>query len=119
MKSSFVLPRIVVLAVAMTSAAGAAQQSGQRGSASAAPVEIAEWRVPWEKSRPRDPYMDATGRVWFVGQAGNYVAYLDPTTGRFKRYEVPAGTYPHNLIVDGDGYVWFAGNAAGYIGRLD
>ena len=38
-----------------------------------APVEITEWTVPWEKTRPRDPFLDNRGRVWFVGQAGNYI----------------------------------------------
>jgi virginiamycin B lyase len=82
-------------------------------------VAIKEWTVPWEKSRPRDPYVDAQQRVWFVGQTGNYVAYLDPASGQFKRFEIPNGTLPHNLIVDPKGQVWFAGNAAGYIGKLD
>ena len=50
-----------------------------------APVRIDEWTVPWEETRPRDPYADAKGRVWFVGQTGNYVAYLDAATGEFKR----------------------------------
>src|SRR3712207_7491042 len=48
-------------------------------------VQITEWTVPWEKSRPRDPYVAPDGRVWFVGQAGNYVAVLDPKSGEFKR----------------------------------
>ncbi len=81
-------------------------------------VEITEWVVPWEKSRPRDPYVDGQGRVWFVGQTGNYVANLDPKTGRFTRTEIEAGTHPHNLIVDGSGTVWYAGNANGRIGRI-
>src|SRR6185437_5440130 len=37
-----------------------------------APLTVTEWKVPWEKTRPRDPYVDAKGRVWFVGQEGNY-----------------------------------------------
>ncbi len=82
-------------------------------------VEITEWPVPWENSRPRDPYVDNQNRVWFVGQVGNYLAYLDPRTGEFKRYELDEGTGPHNLIVDNDGYVWYAGNRAAHIGRLD
>jgi virginiamycin B lyase len=86
---------------------------------SGAAVCVTEWRVPWERSRPRDPYVDRTGRVWFVGQAGNYVAYLDPQTGRFKRYEIEEGTHPHNLIIDARGFVWYTGNANGRIGRLD
>jgi len=83
------------------------------------PVEITEWTVPWEESRPRDPYVDSQGRVWFVGQRGNYVAYLEPKTGEFKRYELDERTLPHNLIVSRAGVVWYAGNAASHIGRLD
>ena len=41
-------------------------------------VTITEWTVPWEKTRPRDPYVDKSGTVWFVGQVGNYIATLDP-----------------------------------------
>ncbi|HEX7050793.1 MAG TPA: hypothetical protein VF188_11365 [Longimicrobiales bacterium] len=83
------------------------------------PVAIDEWPVPWENSRPRDPYVAPDGRVWFVGQRGNYVAYLVPETGEFKRYELDPGVFPHNLIVDRDGSVWYAGNRAGHIGKLD
>ncbi|HZJ01544.1 MAG TPA: hypothetical protein VFD22_12855 [Gemmatimonadaceae bacterium] len=83
------------------------------------PVEITEWTVPWEKTRPRDPYLDNQGRVWFVGQGGNYVAYLNPSNGQFKRYEIDAGTHPHNLIVASDGMVWYSGNANGRICKLD
>ncbi|MCH9014164.1 MAG: lyase [Gemmatimonadetes bacterium] len=82
-------------------------------------VVIREWEVPWADTRPRDPHTDDVGRVWFVGQRGDYVAYLDPSTGEFRRYELDAGTGPHNLIVDRDGQVWYAGNRAGHIGRLD
>lgn len=84
-----------------------------------APVPIEEWTVPWEKTRPRDPYLDKQGRVWFVGQAGNYVAYLNPANGQFKRYEIDAGTNPHNLIVADDGMVWYSGNRNGRICKLD
>jgi virginiamycin B lyase len=57
--------------------------------------------------------------VWFVGQTGNYVAYLEPESGKFKRYELEAGALPHNLIVDQKGAVWYAGNGNGHIGKLD
>ncbi len=83
-------------------------------------VEIKEWKVPWEKSRPRDPYVDpATGRIWFVGQAGNYVGILDQNDGKFRRFEIDSGTYPHNVIVDKQGHGWYAGNRNGMIGRID
>ncbi len=82
-------------------------------------VEITEWPVPWQRSRPRDPFVDAKGRVWFVGQEGNYVAYLEPTSGQFRRFEIEDGTHPHNLIVDREGRVWYAGNQNAHIGRID
>ena len=83
------------------------------------PVEIREWAVPWADSRPRDPYVDMRGRVWFVGQTGHYVAMLDPETGQFTKYDLDQGVGPHNLIVDKSGIVWYAGNLASHIGRLD
>ena len=83
------------------------------------PIEITEWDVPWEDSRPRDPYVAPDGRVWFVGQRSHYAAVLDPETGEFKRYDLDDGVGPHNLIVDDAGIVWYAGNRAAHIGRLD
>ena len=85
----------------------------------AAQVTIKEWPVPYADSRPRDPYVDGNERVWFAGQKGNYLAYLEPNSGNFKRYELEDGALPHNLIVDGKGAVWYAGNGNGHIGKLD
>ncbi|MGD2218028.1 MAG: hypothetical protein PVJ64_14825 [Gemmatimonadales bacterium] len=82
-------------------------------------IEITEWPVPWEASRPRDPYVGPEGRVWFVGQRSDYAAYLEPATGEFQRYDLEPGTGPHNLIVDQGGQVWYAGNRAAHIGKLD
>ena len=84
-----------------------------------ATVDIREWKVPYEESRPRDPYVDREGRVWFVGQRTHYVAYLNPESGEFKKFDLEAGAGPHNLIVDKNGYVWYAGNLKANIGRLD
>jgi virginiamycin B lyase len=103
--------RAVVIAASLLLAgptAGAVAQS-----------DVTEWPVPWAQSRPRDPFPDAQGRIWFVGQVGNYIAYLVPETGKFQRFEIDPGTHPHNLIIDGRGSVWFTGNANGTIGRLD
>jgi len=105
------LPALVAIS-ALTS--GATAQTGAKS-----PVQVTEWVVPWENTRPRDPYVDPQGKVWFVGQEGNYIAQLDPVSGKFKRYEIEAGTHPHNLIVDKSGKVWFAGNRNARIGALD
>jgi virginiamycin B lyase len=88
-------------------------------SAASLALEITEWDVPWPDTRPRDPYMSPDGRVWFVGQVGNYLAYLEPDTGEFTRFELPEGARPHNVIVDPDGVPWYAGNGDRHIGRLD
>ncbi len=89
------------------------------GSPAPTAPDVKEWTVPWEGTRPRDPFVDATGRVWFVGQEGNYIAYLDPASERFERYEIDPGTHPHNLVVDGKGMVWYTGNRNGRLVRLD
>ncbi len=95
-------------------------QSVDQSATSADPDSLlTEWTVPWDHSRPRDPFLDAQGRVWFVGQVGNYVAYLNPATGQFKRYEVEEGTHPHNLVVSPKGEVWFTGNQNARLVRLD
>ncbi len=80
--------------------------------------DLKEWPVEWG-GRTRDPAIAPDGKVWFVGQAGNYIANLDPATGAQKRYEIEEGTNPHTLIVDEKGIVWYAGNRNGRIGRLD
>ncbi len=86
---------------------------------SASDPRLEEWTVPYPESRPRDPYVGPDGRVWFVGQAGHYVANLDPATGEFTRYDLEDGTGPHNLIVGDDGTVYYAGNRVAHIGVLD
>lgn len=105
-----------ILALAACSVPLGAQ--GPEGTASVAPA-LTEWTVPWERSRPRDPYVAPDGRVWFVGQAGNYIAVLEPASGRFRRFEIDSGTQPHNLVIDRRGMVWYAGNRNGMIGKLD
>jgi virginiamycin B lyase len=109
----------VLASAALLAAIGASTPDVAWSLTLADSVPMREWTVPWEKSRPRDPYVAPDGRVWFVGQEGNYVAVLDPRSGAFKRYEIEPGTHPHNLIVDKAGMVWYAGNRNGHIGRLD
>ncbi len=82
-------------------------------------IEIAEWEVPWEQSRPRDPFVAPDGKIWFVGQRSHYAAWLDRETGEFKQFPLDDGTGPHNLIVADDGTVFYAGNLVRHIGKLD
>jgi len=102
--------RALAIAVLLPVSAGAQQMMN---------LDITEYPAPGgADSRPRDPFVGPDGLVWFVGQRGNYVAYLDPATRQFRQYEVEAGTFPHNVIVD-ERAVWYTGNANGRIGRLD
>lgn len=78
------------------------------------------WSTPFDASaRVRDPFAAPDGKVWFVGQQGNFVARLNPESGEFKRFTIDAGTHPHNLVVDRQGTVWFTGNANGRIVKMD
>lgn len=82
-------------------------------------VDLKEWKVPWEKSGPRDPFAENKNTVWFVGQRSGYLARLDVETGHFTKIELEEGSGPHNLIVGQDGIVWYAGNRKALIGRYD
>lgn len=92
--------------------AGHASEHGE------APGTLTEWEVPWDNTRPRDPWVGPDGKVWFVGQVGHYVATLDPQTGEFRRYDLEDGTGPHTVITNEAG-AWYAGNRADHIGRID
>ncbi|MGI9260559.1 MAG: lyase, partial [Woeseiaceae bacterium] len=46
-------------------------------AAQAEDLDIREWQVPYEESRPRDPYAESESSVWFVGQRTGYLAHLD------------------------------------------
>jgi virginiamycin B lyase len=110
-------PTTIALAVSLAlPVASHAQVTHQAGAPQSEPKL---WSTPWDNTRPRDPFVDQQGRVWFVGQVGNYVARLDPATGEFKRYTIDEGTNPHNLVVDAKGMVWFTGNANGRILKMD
>lgn len=82
-------------------------------------LEIREWTVPWEKTRPRDPFYESETSVWFAGQRGHYLGHLNPATGEMVKVDLGPKAGPHNLIVGKDGIVWYAGNLQGYIGRHD
>ena len=80
-------------------------------------AEIKEWKVPYESSRPRDPYTADGKTVWFVGQRSDYLAVFDVKSGAFRKVPLEKGTGPHNLLVEADGTVWYAGNRQRHIGR--
>ena len=106
MRKSFTLP---VLAFAFISATAGAD----------ATIDIDEWLVPYEATRPRDPFAESADSVWFVGQRAGYLGHLDVASGEFEKIDLKDGSGPHNLIVGSDGIVWYAGNRTALIGRYD
>ncbi|MDZ7632069.1 MAG: hypothetical protein U5K74_12180 [Gemmatimonadaceae bacterium] len=101
-------------AVTITLAGGRTAGAGPVGATRAGHVPY--WRRP--PGLRAIPYADSQGRVWFVGQNGNYIAYLDSRTNQFRRYEIEPGTNPHNLVVE-KGMVWFTGNRNNRLVKLD
>ena len=108
--------RCLMTAVALTTALSASLAAQAR---TAPTPEIKEHNEAWMLgTRPRDPYADQKGRVWFVGQEGNYVGRLN-TDGSIQKFEVDPGTNPHNLVVDAKGTVWFTGNRNNRLVKMD
>jgi len=89
------------------------------GTAASQPVAVSEWAVPWDRSGPRETFVDPGGRVWFTGQRGDLVGNLTPETGLFSRYDLAPGTGPVGLVVDADGVIWYAAGDDRHLGRLD
>lgn len=106
--------------VGMVTAALMAGMSGQAiADDNATMIDIREWEVPYEASRPRDPFAESDSSVWFVGQRTGYLAHLDAESGAFFKHDLKEGSAPHNLIVGSNGIVWYAGNKTALIGRYD
>lgn len=82
-------------------------------------VEITEWMVPWPDTRPRDPSVADDGRIWFVGQGGDYAAVFDPADASFNRFDLPDGAGPHTIYVTRDQELWYTGNRDAHLGRID
>ncbi len=110
----------LISVIASLALAGLAQATASDFATDAdSAVSIEEWKVPFEASRPRDPFAVTGDTVWFVGQRTGYLARLDVANGAFEKVDLPEGEGPHNLIVGSDGVVWYAGNRTGVIGRYD
>lgn len=94
--------------------------SGKAGASSVEHnlIDIKEWHVPYE-GQPRDPFAFGDKEIWFVGQAGHYLARFTPSTKKFFKRDLDDRAGPHNLIVSSDGIIWYSGNLKGYIGRYN
>ena len=82
-------------------------------------IEIEEWMVPTLGQRSRDPIEAPDGSIWWTGMWASLVGHLDPLTGDFKEYPLPATARPHSIVPDDTGFIWYLGNSNGTVGRLN
>ncbi len=82
-------------------------------------VEIKEWPLPWPDSHPRAPHAVSPTAVWFVAEKGNYLASLNPETGRFSKIDLVDEPAPLNVVAAANGMLWFTASTHGYLGRYD
>ncbi len=82
-------------------------------------LSLEEWKVPFDDTRSRDPYVAPDGTVFFAGQRLHYVGHFNPETEEFRELPLEEGAGPHTVVVGDDGTVWYAGNRARHIGKMD
>jgi virginiamycin B lyase len=82
-------------------------------------LTFTEWVVPTLGQRARDPVEARDGKIWWVGQSGNVIGWINPATGEMKEYDLPPGALPHSVNIDSSGTPWYTGNGNGTIGKLD
>lgn len=82
-------------------------------------VRFKEWTGLKLGQRSRDPVEGPDGSIWYVGQYGNLVGRINPTTGEVKEWDLPEKTLPHNVTLDAAGTPWITGNGNGTMVKFD
>lgn len=83
------------------------------------PLKIVEWRVPTLGQRPRDPFMDEAGNIWWAGMWASLIGRFNPETGAVQEWQLDPSARPHSIIADQGGNIWYMGNGNGTVGMLD
>lgn len=78
-----------------------------------------DWLAPQLGQRPRDPVEAPNGDIWYVGQQGNTIGRINPSSGEVQEWPLPAGALPHSVNADAQGRIWYMGNGNGTIGLFD
>ncbi len=84
-----------------------------------AKINFKEWMVPTLGQRSRDPVEAPDGSFWWVGQWGDIIGQINPTTGAMREYPLPAGAKPHSVTIGPDGSIWYTGNKNATMGLLN
>lgn len=82
-------------------------------------LDFEEWVVPTLGQRSRDPVEAPDGAIWWVGQMGNVIGRIDPSTDEMKEWPLPPQALPHSVNIGPEGHAWYMGNGNATIGRLN
>lgn len=110
---------IIMVLVGFTTLTQTDSDTDTHGSSNEIIQNVEEWKVPFDDTRSRDPYVAPNGTVYFAGQQAHYVGNFNPETEEFREYPLDDGAGPHTVVVADDGTVWYAGNRARHIGKMD
>ena len=81
-------------------------------------VIITQFDIPAGRAMPHNVSSSMQGQIWFSDRNTNRIGNLDPQTGRFKEFAIPADLIrPTATFVDQKGVVWWG--ASNHLGRLD
>ena len=95
-----------------------------RPTGKATKVVITEYDLPHQMAMPHDAIPDAQGNIWYADFGQQYIARLDPKTGKVVEYAspVPKPKFPkgyRTVRFDPDGNVWMSMQSQGSAGKFD
>jgi virginiamycin B lyase len=76
------------------------------------------FRLPGRNVNLNTATFDASGVLWFTGQAGFY-GRLEPATGSLQVFEAPRGSGPYGMTTTPSGEVFYASLAGSHIAQID
>jgi virginiamycin B lyase len=80
---------------------------------------MSSYQIPTHQSRARRGRFDAQDRLWFGEFDGNNVAMFDARAKTFKEWEMPAFTFPYDVVLDKNGQAWTGSMFTDRVIRLD
>ena len=94
---------------------------GYIGEISTSGSVLKQYKVPGNGPSPSAITVDSSGNIWFSeqGLGNNQIGELDPSTGQFTMYDLPAGATTYGITVGPDGNIWFTDQGNKAIGVIN
>jgi len=90
-----------------------------RNTHSDADVIITQFDIPTRTAVPHNLTVDPQGHIWFVERFADKIGGLNPNTGEFREFPIPAKARPHGALADKSGFIWWTESRGNHLGRLD